>query len=160
MKKILFVVLFSILVLSNVAYSEPITKEQQEGRYVLEMMEGRALKNVRVPAMILDSVRGIVWTCQNLQDGQPLWVKADLAKNGNKPMSKKKYIGKMLMWQDEDLRMPAIVVDVEEGIVWTCQNIIDGKALWIQMDLNSGAEQEITREAMAIIKAGEKNKNE
>ncbi len=49
--------------------------------------------------------------------------------------------------------MPAIVVDVEEGIVWTCQNIIDGKALWVEMNLESGAEKEITREAMAVIKS-------
>ncbi|MFC1708822.1 hypothetical protein ACFL2J_02005 [Candidatus Omnitrophota bacterium] len=153
MKKLILVLICSIFVLNNRVYAEPFSMEEQDGRYVLEMMEGRAIKNTRVPAMILDTVRGIAWTCQNLQDGKPLWVKADLGKNGNKSMTGKKYIGKMLMWQDSDLRMPAIVVDTEEGIVWTCQNIIDGKALWVEMDLKSGAEKEIAREALAVIKA-------
>ncbi|MFC1703302.1 hypothetical protein ACFL1E_00770, partial [Candidatus Omnitrophota bacterium] len=90
---------------------------------------------------------------------KPLWVKADLGKNGDKPLTKKKYTVQMLEWQDSDLRMPAIVLDIEEGIVWTCQNIIDGKARWVQMDLKSGAEEEITREAIGVIKAGSKKQN-
>jgi hypothetical protein len=48
--------------------------------------------------------------------------------------------------------MPAVVLDIEEGIVWTCQNIIDGKARWVQRDLTTGAEKEISREELAIIK--------
>ena len=156
MKRNLFIAVCGIVIFSSgILCAEPIVMAEQEGRFVLEMMEGRAIANTRVPAMIIDSYRGIVWTCQNLQDGKPLWVKADLAKNGDKPLSEKRYIGKMLMWQDSDLRMPAIVVDVQEGIVWTCQNIIDGKALWVEMDLQSGAEKEIAREAMAVIKAGD-----
>ena len=51
-------------------------------------------------------------------------------------MTKKKYIVRMLEWQDADLRMPAIVMDVEEGVIWNCPNIIDGKATWIEKKLN------------------------
>jgi hypothetical protein len=155
--KLSFVVAILLLLGTSVFAQQVIENEIQQGRYVLSMMEGRALTNIRVPAMVLDTVRGIVWTCQNLQDGKPLWVKADLGQNGDKLLSKKKYVGKMLMWQDADLRMPAIVLDVEEGIVWTCQNIIDGKALWVQMNLTTGAIQEIARDEMGIVKTGTSN---
>ena len=138
-KTVLFAVLFCLLAIA-VCYS-PLSAQSMEndetGRYVLAMMNGRAVTNNRVPAIVLDSVRGIIWTCQNLQDGKPLWVKTDLGQNGNKPMTKRKYIVKMLEWQDADLRMPAIVVDTEEGIVWTCPNIIDGRAVWVQKNLTS-----------------------
>ena len=137
-------------------FAQKFSEEAQDGRYQMVMMEGRALVNIRTPAMVLDRVRGIVWTCQNLQDGQPLWVKADLGKNGDKVLTAKKYIGKMLMWQDADLRMPAMVLDAEEGIVWTCQNIIDSDARWVQMDLKSGAVEGVARQKMAVIKDGGK----
>jgi len=126
---------------------------KEDGRYVLKIMVGRAIKNTRIPAIVLDQVRGIVWTCQNLQDGRPLWVSADLGQNGDNPLSRKKYVVQMLEWQDADLRMPAIVLDIDEGITWTCQNIIDGKARWIQTDLKSGKEKEVSRKALAIIKS-------
>ena len=147
-------VFFMILVLcSGTAFAQQIVeREAQDGRYVLTMMEGRAVVNIRTPAMVLDTVRGIVWTCQNLQDGQPLWVKADLGQNGDKPLTQKKYVGKMLMWQDADLRMPAIVLDTEEGIAWTCQNIIDGKARWVQVNLPTGATREVSREDLGIVR--------
>lgn len=125
---------------------------EEDGRYIVRIMNGRAIRNTRIPAVVLDQVKGIVWTCQNLQDGVPLWVKADLGQNGDKPLTRKKYTIKMLEWQDADLRMPAIVLDIDEGIVWTCQNIIDGKALWVQKDLKSGEQRKITREEIAIIK--------
>jgi hypothetical protein len=118
-------------------YAENLSNELQEGRYILIMMTGRATINIRIPAMVLDSYNGIVWTCQNLQDGKPLWVKVDLAKNGDKQITKKKYIARMLEFQDADLRMPAIVLDIEEGIVWNCPNIVDGKATWIKKDLKA-----------------------
>ena len=136
MRKGLILVLFSGLVfLGNTTFAEKASVENQEGRYVLIMMNGRAIKNTRIPAIILDSYRGIVWTCQNLQDGNPLWVKTDLGRNGDKLMSKRKYVAKMLEWQDADLRMPAVVLDIDDGIVWNCPNVIDGKATWIQKDL-------------------------
>ena len=139
-------VMISMLVLICVYSSisaETITNELQEGRYVLIMMNGRAVVNNRVPGMILDSYRGIVWTCQNLQDGKPLWVKTDLGKNGDKSMIRKKYIAKMLEWQDADLRMPAVVLDCDNGIVWNCPNIVDGKATWIQKDLKVDLPEEV-----------------
>lgn len=117
--------------------TEPTYNELQEGRFVLIMQNGRAISNTRVPAIVLDSFKGIIWTCQNLQDGRPLWVKTDLGKNGDKSMPKKKYVARMLEWQDADLRMPAVVIDIEDGKVWNCPNIVDGKATWIQKDLQN-----------------------
>ena len=146
MKKI--VNLFAIITLLIGIYSaksstaEPTSNEIQEGRYVLVMQNGRAIANTRVPAIILDSYKGIIWTCQNLQDGKPLWVKTDLGKEVDKPQLKKKYVVRMLEWQDADLRMPAVVLDVEDGIVWNCPNIVDGKAVWIEKDLKKDTENE------------------
>jgi len=154
-KSLLAAAVILALVTSPAFAQQIIEREIQDGRYVLSMMEGRAMTNVRIPAMVLDTVRGIVWTCQNLQDGKPLWVKADLGQNGNKPLTKKKYVGKMLLWQDADLRMPAIVLDSEEGVVWTCQNIIDGKALWVQVNLTTGAAKEIARDEIGVVKTGQ-----
>ena len=125
------------LCMGNNLLAEPSYNELQQGRYVLSMMNGRAIKNTRIPAIVLDSWRGVIWTCQNLQDGKPLWVKTDLAKLGDKVQEKKKYIVRMLEWQDADLRMPAIVLDIEEGITWTCPNVIDGEATWIQKDMKN-----------------------
>ncbi|MEI8012895.1 MAG: hypothetical protein WCI27_10545 [Candidatus Omnitrophota bacterium] len=155
-KETIGLLVIGIFCFSGPLFAQKSVEEKQDGRYQMVMMEGRAIVNVRTPAMVLDRVRGIVWTCQNLQDGKPLWVKADLAKNGDKPLTAKKYLGKMLMWQDADLRMPAMVLDTEEGIVWTCQNIIDSDARWVQMDLNSGAVEGISRQKMAVIKDGDR----
>ncbi len=138
---VMITMFFSICVYNSVS-AETITNELQEGRYVLIMMNGRAIVNNRVPGMILDSYKGIVWTCQNLQDGKPLWVKTDLGQNGDKLMIKKRYIAKMLEWQDADLRMPAVVLDTDDGIVWNCPNIVDGKATWIQKELNKNLQEE------------------
>lgn len=129
-------------------FAENLSNELQEERYILTMMNGRAVINNRVPALILDSYRGIVWTCQNLQDEKPLWVRTDLGQNGNKTMAKKKYIARMLEWQDANLRMPGVVLDVEDGIVWNCPNVVDGKATWIRKDLkNDSPVEENTNEA-------------
>lgn len=160
MRKIIvlfMLVLFSVVNLTS-SQAEVFAEDgevtlKEDGRYVLRIMYGRAIKNTRIPAVVLDQVRGIVWTCQNLQDGKPLWVKADLGQNGDKPLTRKKYVVKMLEWQDSDLRMPAIVLDIDEGITWTCQNIIDGKARWVQTDLKSGKAKEVSRETIGIIKA-------
>lgn len=146
------IVLLCLTFASFILFDSSIANAQEENRYEVHIMNGRGIKNTRIPAMVLDTIRGIVWTCQNLQDGKPLWVKADLANNGDKPLTKKRYVAKMLEWQDADLRMPAVVLDTEEGIVWTCQNIIDGRARWIQLDLQSGRETEVAREAFGVIK--------
>ncbi len=128
-------IMWMVLFMAGSAFAEPFTSESGGGRYELVMMNGRAVVNNRVPAIVLDTVRGIVWTCQNLQDGKPLWVKTDLGRNGDKPMTGKRYIVRMLQWQDADLRMPAVVLDTEEGAVWNCPNVIDGKATWVETDL-------------------------
>ena len=49
----------------------------------------------------------------------------------------------MLEWQDADLRMPAVVLDADLGIAWTCPNIIDGQAIWIQKNLLTDKENDI-----------------
>jgi len=157
MKKIaMFVLLINVLAAAcpiiNVFAEENEMVWKEDGRYVLRIMHGRAIKNTRIPALVLDQVRGIVWTCQNLQDGKPLWVRADLGENGEEKLSRKKYVVKMLEWQDNDLRMPAIVLDIDSGVVWTCQNIIDGKATWVESNLISGAEKEISREEIGVVK--------
>ena len=163
MKRMVLLVLVSVFSLSlsgHVVLANPFTggdksaKSHGRGRYILKIMNGRAIRNTRVPALVLDSVMGVVWTCQNLQDGKPLWVRADLGQNGDESLTRKKYVVKMLEWQDADLRMPAIVLDIDKGIVWTCQNIVDGKAMWIQRDLTSGASMEITREEISVVKTG------
>lgn len=135
MKLVILVGTFLIVFNCGNLLAETTSNELQEGRYVLIMQNGRAIKNTRIPAIVLDSHKGIIWTCQNLQDGKPLWVKVDLGQNGDKAMTKKKYVARMLEWQDADLRMPAVVMDIEEGIVWNCPNIVDGNATWIQKDL-------------------------
>jgi len=102
------------------------TNTLQEGRYVIAMQAGRAVKNTRIPALVLDSYRGIVWTCQNLQDGNPLWVMVDLAKMGKAPATKKKYVVRMLEWQDADLRMLWMLKTVSYGlapILWTAKQL-------------------------------------
>jgi hypothetical protein len=113
-----------------------VVEEKPQGpHYELIMQNERGRKNTRVPALILDTYRGIVWTCQNIQDGRPLWVKTDLGQHGNTPMTKKRYISKMLERQEGALRVPALVLDTEEGVVWNCPNIIDANATWIRKNL-------------------------
>jgi len=142
-KIIVFIFMAVMLFYYGTIYAETTSNELQEGRFILVMMNGRAIKNTRIPAMILDSFKGIVWSCQNLQDGKPLWVKTDLGQNGDKPMTRKKYVARMLEWQDADLRMPAVVLDIDEGIVWNCPNIVDGQATWIQKDLKVDLPEEV-----------------
>lgn len=125
------------------SFAETRSNELQEGRYVLVMMNGRANANTRIPALVLDSHQGVVWSCQNLQDERPLWVRTDLGQNGSTSIGKKKYVAKMLEWQNADLRMPAVVLDVDLGITWTCPNIVDGKAIWIQKNLLTDKENDI-----------------
>lgn len=154
---IVFMFLINILVIAlpadNACAEDNKMVWKEDGRYVMRIMHGRAVKNTRIPAVVLDQIRGIAWTCQNLQDGKPLWVRADLGQNGNKELTRKKYVIRMLEWQDANLRMPAIVLDIDNGITWTCQNIIDGQALWVESNLVSGEEKEISREKIGIVKA-------
>ena len=75
------VILFTTLmvIICGSAFSQPDLYSdeskfaiKEDGRYVLRIMYGRAMNNNRIPALVLDQVMGIVWTCQNLQDGKPL----------------------------------------------------------------------------------------
>jgi len=147
--KIRNVILAAVLCLAPMT---PAHAYENEGRYVLRIMKGRAVINNRIPAVVLDSYAGIVWTCQNLQDGKPLWVRADLGKLGDNFPQEKRYTVEMLEWQDADLRMPAIMLDTKTGVVWSCQNIVDGKALWVQVNLNTGEMSEVARTELGVIK--------
>jgi hypothetical protein len=126
----------------------PDTGDQaQEGRYVLAMLKGsgtnaRGAVTSNTPAVVLDSVAGIVWRCTNLQTERPQWIKADLAKNGNKPLAGKKYVIRMLEWPSGELKISAVVLDSEEGTVWTCPNVLDESAPWIEKDLPSDIKKE------------------
>jgi len=89
----------------------------------------------KTPALVLDSVLGIVWRCQNLQDENPVWVKTDLAKNKDKALTAKKYIIRMLEWPSSETKLPAIVLDIEEGKVWTCPDVMNISSRWAEKDL-------------------------
>jgi hypothetical protein len=145
MKKIVKVTLVTLILylvcLSSCAYAEYVSTETQEARYIVVMVRGsggvytRTNLNTKTPAVVLDTVLGIVWRCQDLQDEKPLWIKTDLAKNQDQTLSDKKYTIKMLEWPSSELKIPAIVLDVEEGKAWTCHNLLDEDSAWIQKDL-------------------------
>jgi len=121
--------------------------QAQEGRYVLVMLKGsgsnaRGTVTSNTPAVVLDSVSGIVWRCQNLQTERAQWIKTDLAKNGDKPLSGKKYIIRMLEWPSSELKIPAVVLDIEEGRVWTCPNVLDESAPWVERNLAKDIKKE------------------
>jgi hypothetical protein len=130
-------------VISAAALDEPTLSEEQEARFVLLMMKGRAIQNTRVPALILDSVQGIIWICQSVQDDRPIWSKTDLGQNGNKPLSRKKYIGRILEWQEANLKVPAIVLDIDDGKAWTCSDIITNGDTWVLTDFKNVTQKEI-----------------
>jgi len=139
--------------LGNAALDQPTTSEKQESRYVLLMVRGRSTQNTRVPALILDSVRGIVWTCRDLQDDRPAWIKTDLAQNAQEPSSRK-YIASILEWQEAtNLKVPAIILDKEEGATWTCSDIVLHGDTWIETDFKDDSQKEI-RGAEQIRGAG------
>jgi hypothetical protein len=156
MRKIIFLCLFSFIFLTNLALAQTVTSdvalneptapaidEQPDARYVLLMMKGRSIQNTRVPALILDSVQGIVWTCKSLQDDRPIWIKTDLGQNGGKSLSKKKYVARILEWQEANLRVPAAVLDTDEGKIWTCSDIIEDGDIWTQTDFKNLVQKEI-----------------
>jgi len=63
----LVVFMFCIVLLGSCAYAEYIATEVQEGRYILVMVEGsggtygRTAVATKTPAIVLDTVLGIVW---------------------------------------------------------------------------------------------------
>ena len=106
---------------------------------------------MEVPAIVLDSTQGVVWVCKNIGKNDPVWVETDLGQNGNRKLSQKKYIAKMSEVGGFNSKIAATVLDVEKGIVWTCANIADEESAWIQKDLNSNTEKEITKKAKPRI---------
>jgi len=119
------------------------TAETQEGsRYVLVTVNKAAAYSGsygtttrKTPAIVLDTYLGILWRCKDIRDEKPLWIKNDLAKNPNQQPTKKKYVINIPAYTGEDYRIPAIVLDIETGKSWTCSNITDENASWIQTDL-------------------------
>lgn len=142
LKLAILVFIFNIVLLGSQAFAEeyPITF-QQEGRYVLLVVGSsnsayqRSYMVTKTPALVLDSVLGIVWRCRNLQEDKPVWTKTDLAKIKDKSRLTKKYIIKTLEYLGSEAKIPAVVLDIEEGKVWTCSNIMDETALWVTKDL-------------------------
>jgi len=135
--------LLAELGLGNAAVDESITSDTQEARYVLLMMKGRSLQNTRVPAIILDSVQGIVWTCKSLQEDRPIWIRTDLARNTDDSLSRKKYLASIPQWQEANAKVPAIVLDTDEGKTWTCSDIITNGDTWVQTDFKNALQKEI-----------------
>lgn len=129
--------------IGNALFNDPALEQSDGSRYVLLMMRGRGIQDTRVPALVLDSFQGIVWTCKNLEEIRPSWTKTDLGKNQNKSLSRKKYIARILEWQESNLRVPAIVLDIEEGIAWTCSDIINTGNTWVEMNFSTASQKEI-----------------
>ncbi|MFH0912665.1 MAG: hypothetical protein V1884_00045 [Candidatus Omnitrophota bacterium] len=127
---------------TNTALDESVVSDEWEARYILLMMKGRSVQNTRVPVIILDSFQGIIWTCRNLQEDRPTWIRTDLGKN-QEPLSRKKYTGRVLEWQDANSRMPAIILDTEGGKAWTCSDIITNGDIWVETDFKNVLRKEI-----------------
>jgi len=124
-----------VCVNSNLSAGDTLGGEQQD-RFVLVLANAGEAKNAIIPVMVLDSYKGIVWTCHNLQDARSSWIKTDLGQNGDKPMIKRKYSAKMIEGGGTDA-MLAIVSDNDEGMIWICPNIIDNKSIWMKKDLKT-----------------------
>ncbi|MGE5197931.1 MAG: hypothetical protein ACM3IL_05440 [Deltaproteobacteria bacterium] len=131
-------------------YQYASQEDQGDARYVIKMVKGstgtfgRTYGGAKTPAVVLDTATGIVWRCANLQEEKPLWIKTDLGKNGNQPPGQKKYMLQMLEWPSTELKIPAVVIDVEEGKVWTCSNLLEEGSPWTENDLIKGAKSEGT----------------
>jgi hypothetical protein len=142
---VVFILAFSW---TNAFAQYPVTDTpDQGGRYVLVMLKGsgsnaRGTVTSNTPAIVLDSVAGIVWRCPNLQSERAQWIKTDLAKNGNKPLSAKKYVIRILEWPSSEPKIAAVVLDIEEGTVWTCPNVLDESGQWFEKDLAKEVKRE------------------
>lgn len=134
--------LFAQMSPSSIILDEYAATDQSEGRFVLSMMKGRSTQNTSIPAMILDSFQGIVWVCEDLENSKPIWLKTDLGQN-KEPLSHKKYIARILEWQEGNFKVPAIIIDTEGGTVWTCANVAGDGDVWNQTDFQSALQKEI-----------------
>lgn len=134
--------LFAQTYSSNIALGEYTTTDESGDRFVLTMLKGRSTQNTSIPAVILDSFGGIVWVCEDLENSKPIWIKTDLGQNKD-PLSHKKYIARILDWQEGNFKVPAIVIDTEEGKAWTCPDVSDDGETWIQTDFQNTAQKEL-----------------
>ncbi len=156
MKKIIAFILvysFSLVFINNILLAQtnfsnigandyaPSTDEN-EGRFVMSMMRGRSTQNTSIPALILDSFQGIVWVCEDLENSRPIWLKTDLGQN-KEALSQKKYVGRILEWQEGNFKVPAIIIDTKEGTVWTCANVAGDGEVWNQTDFQNASQKEI-----------------
>ncbi|MFH1641083.1 MAG: hypothetical protein ABIA66_03860, partial [Candidatus Omnitrophota bacterium] len=89
-KLTLIIFMFVLAYFNGGLCAEDASKEGVD-RYDLISVKAGEIKNAIIPAMVLDSYRGIVWTCHNLQDARSSWIKTDLGQHGDKPMIRKKY---------------------------------------------------------------------
>ena len=143
-----FVVFSGQYVFAEYGASGNSTSQMQEGRYVLVTVNkvrgyaGTQTLQKKTPAIVLDSYLGIVWRCQDTKNEKPLWIKTDLGKNSDKQLSKKKYIISIPPYSGEDYKIPAIVLDMEEGKSWTCADIVSESAKWVLTDLPKDIKQE------------------
>ena len=134
---LLFVILsFVFITLKAYAFND----STDDGRYVVVMVDGSIGSTggrtaTKTPAVVLDSVLGIVWNCDNLQTESAKWYKTDLAKNGDNTGSSKRYVIKILDLPSAEPKIPGIVLDIQEGKVWTCPNLIDASPIWVSSDL-------------------------
>ncbi|MBU1124872.1 MAG: hypothetical protein KKC84_02510, partial [Candidatus Omnitrophica bacterium] len=110
--------------------------ELENGRYVIVLPESspNSAGIIRkIPVLILDSKLGIVWKCRDIEEERPEWSKIDLAKM-SQPSSTRRYIIKIPYYRNES-KMPAIVLDIEEGKTWICPNIFEDGIRWFPVDL-------------------------
>ncbi|MDD4980527.1 MAG: hypothetical protein PHC54_04550 [Candidatus Omnitrophica bacterium] len=151
-KIIFFICLFSFIFstglalaqtnLSNIAIDDYAATGENEGRFTLLMMKGRSTQNTSIPGLILDSFQGIVWVCEDLENARPIWLKTDLARNKD-ALSHKRYVARILEWQEGNFKVPAIIIDTEEGNIWTCANVAGDGDTWTQTDFKNATQQEI-----------------
>lgn len=117
------------------------TSQMQEGRYVLVTVNkvsgytGARVLQKKTPAIVLDSYLGIVWRCQDIKNEKPLWIKTDLGKNSDKQLTNRRYVINIPPYTGEDYKIPAIVLDMEEGKSWVCSDIVSESANWVLTDL-------------------------
>jgi len=162
MKKVVialsFVLVFGALFLSAGVFAEPGLGAIGSGRYVLLMSQTGATEDRQVPAIILDRAQGVVWACQDVKSTNPAWIETDLGKNGDASLQEKKYVIKMVEPEAVNSNIAASVLDTQEGVIWTCPNIVDKEAAWIQKDLRNNIEKEIPKKSKSRIKIKFDNK--
>jgi hypothetical protein len=54
----------------------------------------------------------------------------------------KRYTIKILEWPSTEVKLPAVVLDMQEGKVWTCPNILEETARWVPKDLVKDIKEE------------------